>query len=302
MPLRQRQEIQSLLRQKKVSQQAFCRKEAKPLLEATATREPVTDWLTVGAIAAIAISLNVALHEGVHALTCLAVGGRLHAYSALYSSCASATPLQEKIVAGSAPTFNLIAAALLWTVLRHSKRAPSAGRFFLWLLMLMNGFYGAGYLIFSGIANIGDWSVVLEGWEPSGLWRVLLALTGVLLFAVIIRLTLQELRSMLGGGSQAALRRATQLCAVAYGVSVAVVLLAGLFCPEGLLSLPVTAGVAAVTGALSPLLWMPRWLPAAGPAESTGAPLEIRRQSRWLIAAGITVFAYTCLLGRTLVF
>ncbi|MDX9953801.1 MAG: hypothetical protein RBT75_06885 [Anaerolineae bacterium] len=272
------------------------------MLEATSARKPVTDWLTVGAIAAIAISLNVALHEGVHALTCLAVGGRLQAYSALYVSCASATTFQEKAVAGSAPTFNLIAGAMLWTVLRNSRRDPSASRFFLWLLMLMNSFYGAGYLIFSGIANIGDWAVVLNGWEPGGLWRVLLVLAGALLFAVCIRLTLQELGRMVGSSSNALLRRATQLCAVAYGVSVAVVLLAGFFCPDGLLSLPVTAGVAAVTGALSPLLWMPRWLPATSPAEPAEKPLEIHRQARWLIAASIVVFAYVYLLGRTLVF
>ena len=37
-------------------------------------QKPVVDWLTVAAIASIAISLNVALHEGVHAATAMLFG------------------------------------------------------------------------------------------------------------------------------------------------------------------------------------------------------------------------------------
>jgi len=37
--------------------------------QAVFDRKPVVDWLTVVAIAAMAISLTVASHEGVHALT-----------------------------------------------------------------------------------------------------------------------------------------------------------------------------------------------------------------------------------------
>ena len=85
--------------------------------QAVLVRKPVVDWLTVVAIAAIAISLNVAFHEGVHALTCLAVGGHLQEYSALYESCDSSTELQAKMVAGSAPTYNLIAGVFLWIIL-----------------------------------------------------------------------------------------------------------------------------------------------------------------------------------------
>jgi len=83
------------------------------MFQAVSVRKPVVDWLTVVAIAEIAISFNVAFHEGVHALTCLAVGGHLQEYSALYESCDSPTESRGKIIAGSAPTYNLIAGVLL---------------------------------------------------------------------------------------------------------------------------------------------------------------------------------------------
>ena len=59
--------------------------------QAVVDSKPSVDWLTVVAIAAIAISLTVASHEGVHAITCLAVGSSLEEYSALYVECDSPT-------------------------------------------------------------------------------------------------------------------------------------------------------------------------------------------------------------------
>jgi hypothetical protein len=81
-----------------------------------------------------------------------------------------------------------------------------------------------------------------------------------------------------------------------------VVALAGLFHPDGVLGLPVTAGLMGVLGALSPLLWMPRllysgWFPPRGPQ-----PLEIRRKWSWVAAAVVVVGLYAVVLGRTLYF
>jgi hypothetical protein len=270
--------------------------------ESASVRKPVMDWLTVVAIAAIAISLNVAFHEGVHALTCIAVGSHLQEYSALYVSCDSPSVSQAKIVAGSAPTFNLIAGILLWIILRNSPKQASETRFFLWLFMLMNWCYGAGYLIFSGIANIGDWAVVINGWEPSWLWRVFMTIVGTLFFMAFVRLALQEFGKMIGGDADGQIRRANRLCTLSYITSFVVVLIAGFFCPHGLLSLPVTAGLMAVLGALSPLLWMMRWFQTERFVKLVKGPLEINRKRQWLVASPIVVFAYVFILGRTLYF
>lgn len=263
---------------------------------------PVIDWLTVVAIASIAVSLNVAFHEGVHALTCLAVGGRLEAYSSLYADCESATVAQRKIVAGSAPTVNLLAGTLLWLVLRRSNSQKSEMQYFIWLLMLMNWFYGACYPVFSGFSNIGDWAVVIEGWEPSWAWRFLIAAAGFLLYLLLIRVVFQEFGRLVGGDEGEQYGRASKVWLISYVTSFVVILVAGLFCPDGFLSLPVMAGAAAALGALSPLLWMRRWFPATGFAQTNSEPLEIRRRWGWLGAAVVAVLLYTAVLGQTLSF
>ena len=270
--------------------------------QAVSDRKPVVDWLTVVAIAAIAISFNVAFHEGVHAITCLAVGGNLQEYSALYASCENSTVLQGKIVAGSAPTFNLIAGTLLWIVLRNLRIQTPETWLFLWLFMLMNWLYGAGYFILSGIVNIGDWAVVIDGWESIWLWRVLMTIVGTLLYIIFVRLAFQEFGRMIAGDADEQILRAKKICTLSYTTSFVVVLIAGFFCPYGLLGLPVTAGLTAVLGTLSPLIWMMRWFQPKKFVKSVREPLEIRRKWQWLVASAIVVFTYAFILGRTLYF
>jgi hypothetical protein len=271
--------------------------------QAVTVRKPVVDWLAVVAIASIAISVNVASHEGVHALTCLAVGSYLQEYSALYVSCDSPTVSQGKMVAGSAPLFNLLAGVLLWIILRNSRRQAPEVQFFLWLFMLMNWFYGAGYLIFSGIANVGDMAVVISGWQPTWLWRVLLTIVGTGFFMFFVRLGLREFGKMVGGGdTDEQIRRGNYLCILCYVTSLVIVLLAGFSCPHGLLSLTVTAGIFAVIGSLSPFLWMMRWFRTERFQKLVKEPLVIQRRWQWLVAAIIVVFTYVYILGRTLYF
>ena len=260
------------------------------------------DWITVVAIAAVAISFNVAVHEGVHALTCLAIGGHLKAYSALSVSCNTLTTGQGKIVDGSAPIFNILAGVLLWVIVRSSKKQASGTWFFLWLFMLMNWLYGAGYWVFSGIANVGDMATVIRGWSPGWLWRVLMTIAGFLLFMFFIQLASREFGQVIGDDSDEQIRRANKLGVLSYITSFVVVLLAGFFNPNGLLSLPVTAGLFAVAGGLSPLLWMMQRLRAKNFIKPGKKTLEIHRQWQWLVAAGVVVFLYVFILGRTLYF
>jgi hypothetical protein len=270
--------------------------------QVVSVRKPVVDWLTVVAIAAIAISFNVAYHEGVHALTCLAVGGRLRAYSALYADCDYSTMLQEKIVAGSAPIFNLIAGTVVWILLRNLQKKTQETWLFLWLFMLMNWLYGAGYFVLSGIANIGDWAVVIDGFKASWLWRVLMTIVGLLLYILFVRMAFQDLGRMIGGEAGEQILRAKKICTLCYTASFVVILLAGFFCPYGLLGLPVWAGLIAVLGTLSPLIWMMRWFHTKYFVKSTREPLEIHRKWLWVVASAIVVFMYAFILGRTLNF
>lgn len=270
--------------------------------EATLVRKPTIDWATVVAIAAIAISLNVAFHEGVHALTCLAVGDHLTTYSALYSDCDHSTVLNDRIVAGSAPTFNLIAGTLLYLVLRNVRKQTPEIWLFLWLFMLMNWLYGAGYFVLSGIANIGDWAVVIDGWKASWLWRVLMTIVGLMLYILFIEVAFQELGRMIGGEANEQIPRAKKICTLCYIASFAVILMAGFFCPYGLLGLPVWAGLIAVLGTLSPLMWLMRWFHSKHFVKPNREPLEIHRKWQWIVSSVIVVFIYTFILGRTLYF
>ena len=272
------------------------------MTQAASTRKPVADWLTVVAIAAIAISLNVAFHEGVHAITCVAVGSHLSEYSALYVSCESSTTLQGKIVDGSAPIYNLLAGLLLWTLVCKSKKLSPETWFFLWLFMLMNLLYGAGYWMFSGIGNIGDMAAVIHGWQPAWLWRVLMTIVGSGMFMFFIWLALREFGKRVGGEPTEQIQRANKISLLSYFTALGVVVIAGFFSPPGFLSLPVTAGIFAVLGGLSPLVWMMQWFRASYFTKTVRPPLEIHRMWLWIGAALIVLFLYFFVLGRTLYF
>jgi hypothetical protein len=168
--------------------------------------------------------------------------------------------------------------------------------------MMMNWFYGAGYFIFSGISNVGDWAVVINGWEPNWLWRVLMTIVGTLLFVFFVRQGLKEFGKIVGGNEDEQIRRANMLFILSYFTSFVVVLIAGFFCPYGLLSLPVTAGLFAVAGALSPFLWMIRWFRTGHFAKPVNEPLEIHRRWQWIVTGTISAFAYVYILGQTLYF
>jgi len=264
-------------------------------------RKPVIDWLTVVGIAALAISFTVAFHEGVHVLACFAVGGDLQG-AALYASCESTTELPAKIVAISAPAYNLLAGLLAWRLFRHSRNRSSESQFFLWLFMLMNWFYFAGYFVFSGVTNVGDWSIVIEGWQLIWLWRVLMTLVGVLLFVFFVRQGLKEFGKVACDHADEHFHCVNRLCLLSYFTSFLVILFAGFFCPYGLTSLPVTAALFAVLGALSPFLLMMRWFRTDRFAKLADEPLEIHRRWRWIVTSLVMVFVYIFVVGRTLYF
>ena len=99
------------------------------------------------------------------------------------------------------------------------------------------------------------------------------------------------------------MRRANQLSMISYfATCLMVVVIAGLFNPYGFQSLPVTAGVLAVLGGLSPLLWMMQWLQAKMFEKSASEPLVIKRKWSWIISSILVVVIYAYILGRTLNF
>jgi hypothetical protein len=268
----------------------------KPHLKAS------VDWLTTIAIASIAISLTVGFHEGMHALSCIVVGGDLQELSALHALCDASEVWQGKIVSGIASVANIIVGFVCLAYLRRAHQQSSEWQFFLWLFMLMNWLNGAGYWMFSGIANIGDWANVIAGWEPHILWRIVMTAVGTGTFAFFVWFALKELGQIIGGSADEQIGRATKLGLLAYATAGLVILLAGVFNPYGIGSLPVIAGLLAVLGGLSPLAWMMQWFRAKSFVKLPQKPLEIQRQWSWIGTAGLVIFIYAFVLGRTLYF
>lgn len=266
------------------------------------TSKLTIDWLTTIAIAAFVYSLMIFLHEGTHALTCPIVGQPIKEFGALYVDCGEGASQPLKIVAASAPLMNLILGFLALGLLRRSANRAPEWRWLIWLFMLMNFLTGAGYFMFSGIANIGDLAVVITGWEPAWLWRTSMALIGSIAFMGVVWLALKELGRMIGGREPELYQRAVKLGLTSYATAIAVVILTGLFNPHGFMSLPVTAGLAAALGAMSPLIWMMFWFRAPMFSKLPGEPLTISR--RWGLIAGafIWVTIYIVILGRTIYF
>jgi len=260
------------------------------------------DWFTLIAISAMVTSLTVGLHEGTHALICFLLGGQLHAYSALYVSCDCPLLWHTKVVSGSASVLNILLGILAWVLLRRFKEKSNETQYFLWLYMLTNLVNGTGYWAFSGVANAGDWATVISGWPPHWLWRVIMTIVGLGTFMLCVRLALHEWGKRVGGQPDELYRRSWKMTLTSYFTGVLVIFCAGLLNPNGVTSFPVIAGLIAVIGATSPLLWMMDWFRNPKFEKVNKAPLVIHRNLHWIVSGLIITGLYLFLLGPTLYF
>jgi len=134
-------------------------------------------YSTLGAIAAVAFIVACVAHEAIgHGGMCLALGGRVTLLTSVYFRCTNGGPLTD----AAGPLMNLIVGGACWLLARH-RPLVSRSRLFFILAMAFNLFWGAGYFIFSAIANTGDWAFVLRDLtlEPRWLWRLLMGALGV---------------------------------------------------------------------------------------------------------------------------
>ena len=82
------------------------------------------------------------------------------------------TGLARRGVAAAGTIANFIAGigALLAFKIVNSRQKPH-GAYFLWLFATVNLLMGAGYFLFSGIADIGDWVDVARDSISPLVWR-----------------------------------------------------------------------------------------------------------------------------------
>ena len=253
------------------------------------------DLLTIAAIAVVATVIANFIHEGLgHGGMCVATGGQPLAISTVHFECSADT----RWVAAGGTLANLIFGALFWGAARAVKQSASAlWRYFFWLLMTLNLFEAAGYFLFSGMGNIGDWAMVVAGWQPGWAWRVgLTALGAVTYFILFVPLCVRELRPFLGKDATMRVRRARQLTLVPYVTSGILSCAAGALNPVGPLLILISAGASSF-GGHSGLAWMSSLLYGPRiPSTELQMP-EIKRSWGWIIAAVVLATVFLGKLG-----
>src|SRR5438128_11957940 len=136
------------------------------------------DRLTIVALAVIACALASVIHEGVgHGGACVLSGGRPELMTSMQfqGDSRGLSSAAVKFIAAGGTIANLILAAV---AIRLMKRRADAMWFFLWLSASINLMLATGYFLYSGVADIGDWSVIIRGWPGAWVWRSILALIG----------------------------------------------------------------------------------------------------------------------------
>lgn len=216
------------------------------------------DLPTLIAIAFVAYGLANIAHEGIgHGGACLLVGGKPHVLSSVHFECddEALVPGGRKLLAAGGTVLNLLLGLAAWLGLKASRRGAH-GRFFLWLFATLNLMQAAGYFLFSGLGNIGDWAMVIEGLTPTLVWRAGLATFGALSYLGVALASARWLAPLLGGEGRIA--RARGLAVLSYYAGGVLYCVSGLFNPLGPLLLFISAAAASFGGA-SGLLWFHEW-------------------------------------------
>jgi hypothetical protein len=263
-----------------------------PPTNGTATEPAYSDGWTVIAIAIVATVFANVIHEGLgHGGACLLTGGHPLALSTVHFECEG----EGILVSAGGTIANLIAGAIFWALLRLVTRSTRL-RYFLWLSMTINLFGAGGYFLFSGIGNIGDWAVVIQGLQPAWGWRVGLTILGVLSYLFFMWIALLEMRPFLGLDRAGRMSRARKLTLIPYFTDGILSCLAGLFNPVGMILVAISAAAASFGGA-SGLVWMDEWLrgPRIGTTAFQMPPLT--RSYAWISFSAVLALCFIFFLG-----
>jgi len=208
----------------------------------------VDAWTLVG-LALLLMPLLTMAHELLgHAVACVATGHQPSQLGAYYVECPGTQGWSSRIVAMAGTCVDVVLAVLAYLAWRRLRRPLP--RLTAWAVFAVKGMVAAGYWMFSGVTNLGDWGPDVGGglgplpWP--WLWRVGLFVVGLVAYIQIVRAAIRMLAVMLGGGDQAA-RTKRQIAMTLYVVGGVSALLVGLFNPLGMV-ITLTSAVAASFG------------------------------------------------------
>jgi hypothetical protein len=257
------------------------------------------DLVTVAAIGVVAYALANILHEGVgHGGACLLVGGRPRIVSSLHfdGDTAGLAPWALRVIAAGGTLVNLLVGAVVLSFSPAFRGASPQVRYFAWLVAIVNLFQGTGYLLFSGVAGIGDWASVIDGFSPSWLWRAALAVVGGVSYFLVMRLAMIHLGPFIGGDRRTRYRRALALSLVPYVAGSALYIASGLLNPAGA-ALVVASAVASSVGGTCGFLWAPQLLLGESIPPSSDPFARIARSWGWIGSALVVVLIFGGVLG-----
>lgn len=261
--------------------------------------DSTVDRPTLVAIAVVAYALANVVHEGVgHGGACVLAGGRPLVLSAVHFEGVPGLldAAGQKWMAAGGTLANLAVGAVALAALRAG-RGPSAWRYFLWLLMTVNLLQAAGYWMFSGIGNVGDWAFLIGGLSPRWVFRAALALAGLGAYWAAVVFSLRELGPFVGDRT-GRFRRALPLTVIPYLAGGCLYLAAGVANPVGWLLVAISA-VAASFGGTAGLAWMAQLLRGRGALVPTASDtaLELPRSVPWLVAGAVALLVFVAVLG-----
>src|SRR5947199_173619 len=158
------------------------------------------DLPTVVAMAVLAWTIANVVHEGLgHGGACLLLGARPTMFNAIFFNCdeSAVSEARQRLISAAGSIANVLVGMPIVFALRRV-RSPHA-QYFLWLFAAVNLLTAFGYLVYSGVAGIGDWARVIDGASPAWLFRAGLIAAGAFLYFVVApRLLMPALDPFLG--------------------------------------------------------------------------------------------------------
>jgi hypothetical protein len=134
---------------------------------------------------AVAFIFACVAHEAMgHAGSCLLSGETVELLTSVYFRCHPGSAFVD----AAGPLMNLLVAAVAWLALRARVWSPATGAFIA-LVVGFNAMWGAGYLPYSALTNVGDWTFLFADQGAWTIWarRILFAIAGVWLYSRTMR-------------------------------------------------------------------------------------------------------------------
>lgn len=205
------------------------------MIGTTATTPRVDPW-TLAGLALLLLPLLTMAHElAGHALICVATGHLPSELGAYYVECPGTGPWARRVVAMAGTGVDVLLATLAFVGWRRVCRPLP--RLALWTVFTVKGMVAAGYWMFSGVSNLGDWGPAAGGgigplpWP--WLWRAIMFAVGLAVYIAVVRRSIRMMATMLGGG-ETARRTQWRIAMTTYMIGGVSAVLVSLFNPLGI--------------------------------------------------------------------